>query len=162
MMQSISFTEPLVRSAARRGVLRMLGTLFYVAIVLLAISVTFSLIRGDLGWFFGMTATVLGIAIAVPIAAIRAHTRVAVEKYRALDGGAATIDLSDGRLRVVSKIGSLDMPLSTVKTVWRYPDYWIFVAKRGILMTVPVRGLTVDIRNEWETQLLQAGARITA
>ncbi len=160
MMQTISFTEPVVRSAARRGVLRMLGALFFVAMALLAISVVFSLIQGDYGLFLGVTATVLGIAVIVPIAAISAHTRVGLEKYRALEGGAATIDLSEGRLRVASKIGSLDMPLSTVKKVWRYPDYWILVANRSILMTVPLHGVPPEIRTEWETELRQAGARL--
>lgn len=78
MMQAISFTEPLVRSAARRGVLRILGRLFYVAIALLAV----------------------------------------------------------------------------------YPDYWIFVADRGILMTVPLQGVTPDTKKGWETELHQAGARM--
>lgn len=161
MMRAISFTEPLVRNAARRGVLRMLGSLFYVAVALLAVSVAFSVIHGDRGWFFGVCATVLGLGLIVPIAAIRAHTRVAVEKFRALEGGAASIDLSDGRLRVASKVGSLDMPLSTVKKVWRYPDYWIFVASLGILMTVPLNGLTPDVTSAWEAELKNAGARLS-
>jgi len=131
-----------------------------VAVALLAVSVTFSVIHGDRGWFFGVTATVLGITLVAPIIAIRAHTRVAMEKYHALDRGTATIDLSDGRLRVASKLGSLDMPLSTVKKVWRYPDCWILVAKQGILMTIPMRGLTPEIRSQWEAELHRAGARM--
>jgi hypothetical protein len=160
MMQSISFTEPVVRSAARRGVLRMLGPLFFVAIGLMGAWVAFEVVQGDLDWSFGVAVTVLVLALIVPVAAIRAHTRFAVEKFRALDEGAASIDLSDGRLRAVSKIGSLDLPLSTVKKVWRYPDYWILVGSRSILMTVPLRGLTPDVTSAWEAELKIAGAKL--
>jgi len=64
-MQEIRFTEAVVRRAAMRGVLRSFGPVFFIAVLLLALSVVFGLVRGDRSWFIGSTFTMLGLAIAV-------------------------------------------------------------------------------------------------
>lgn len=159
-MQEIRFTESVVRRAAIRGVLRSFGPVFFVAVLLLSISVMLGLIRGDRSWFIGSTLTILGLALAVPIAAIAMHTRVGLAKFRRLENGNAALELSSGRLRVASNVGTLEMPVAQITRVWRYPEFWILLSGKSILMTVPLAGIPAGVLSSWQEELRTAGARV--
>jgi hypothetical protein len=159
-MREIQYTEALVRSAVRRAILRILGPLYFVAMLLLAVSVSIGLIGGDRGWFIGVTGTILVLGSLVPVVAIRAHTRAALLRLFKLEDGKATVDLSGGRLRLLSPLGSVDLPLSRVTNVWCYPDYWVLLSRRSILMTLPTAELPSSVADEWLAELRGAGAKV--
>jgi hypothetical protein len=156
---TIRYTEPLVRKAIQRAIVRLLGPLFFIAMGLLAISVILAAVQESHGWFVGVVATALTVGTLVPIVAIRTHTKAAISRLVQLDDGAASIDIGEERLRLSSKLGSIDVPLARVTTVWTYDDCWVLLAGRSILMTLPTAGIPQSALDAWHADLDAAGAK---
>jgi len=159
-MYEIHYTEPLVRRAIQRSIVRLLGRLYFIAMGLLGVSILLAAIQNHRGWFVGITCTALMVGLLVPIVAIRAHLRAAMSRLMQMENGAASVGIGEGRLQLVSALGSIDIPLARVTSVWRYPDCWVLIAGRSILMTLPTENLPDGIRQDWLRQLEDAGAMI--
>src|SRR5579862_4383813 len=159
-MQEVHYTESVVRDAARRGILRSIGPLYIAALRFVAEAVLFGVVRGNYDWSIGAFATVLVVGIIVPVVGIRAHTRAALEKFRGLDAGKASLDFSGGRLQIASALGTLDMPLARISKVWRYPEYWILLSGGSIVMTIPLHGVPSSVADAWTHELQTAGITV--
>lgn len=160
-MQDIYYTEQSVRLAIRRAIPRLLGRWYFAALLLLAVSIGLGLYRGDYGWFQGAISTVLFFGILVPLAAIRTHTRAALARLRGLENGVAWVEISEGRLRGSSQLGTVDIPLSRVTKVWCYPEYWTLLSGRSILLSIPTQGLPAAVTEAWLDELRAAGANLS-
>lgn len=160
-MQNIHYTEQLVRLAIRRAIPRLLGRWYFAALLLLAISVGLGLYRKDYDWFLGVISTTLFFGILFPLAAIRANTRAALARFRGLENGVASIEISEGRLRGSSHLGAVDIPLSRVTQVWRYPEYWTLLSGRSILLSIPTQGVPATVTEAWLDELRAVGAEIS-
>ncbi len=159
-MHEVLYTEPLIRRAIQRSIIRLLGRLYFIAMGLLGVSLLLSAVQNHAGWFVGVTGTALFCGLLVPVVAIRAHTRAAMSRLVQMENGAASVGIDEERLRLASALGSIDIPLSRVTAVWRYPDCWVLLAGRSILMTLPTETIPEATRDQWLRQLEDAGAII--
>jgi hypothetical protein len=156
---TVRYTEPLVRKAIQRTIVRLLGPLYFIAMGLLAVSMILAAVQESHGWFVGVVATALTLGTLVPVVAIRTHTKAAISRLVQLDDGAASIDIGEERLRLSSKLGSIDLPLARVTTVWEYEDCWVLLAGRSILMTLPIEGVPQSTLDAWRAGLEASGAK---
>ncbi len=159
-MYDVHYTEPLVRRAIQRSIIRLLGRLYFIAMGLLGVSILLAAIQNNRGWFVGVICTALFVGLLVPVVAIRAHTRAAMSRLVQMENGAASAGIGEGKLRLASALGNIEISLSRVTTVWRYPDCWVLIAGRSILMTLPTENLPDALRQDWLRQLEDAGAMI--
>ena len=160
VMQDIRYTEPVVRESVRRSILRLLGPTYFVALILLGVSVVVGCVRADYDWFLGVIGTVFLQAILIPFCVVYVNTRAALLRFRALECGIACIDLAEGQLRIESKLGRAEIPLKRITHVWRYPDYWVLLTGHSILMTVPIEGVATGVSDAWLHELTSAGVRV--
>jgi len=159
-MHTVQYSETLIRRAVTRAIVRLLGPLFFVAIAIVTAATVFEVAQGDRGWLVGVGGTVVFLGILIPIAAIRSHVKVALEKLSGMEHGRGQVELSGGQLHLASRLGTMSLPLERVTSIWRYPEYWVLLSGRSILMTLPLEGLSGEILTEWLAQFRSAGATV--
>lgn len=160
-MQTLHYSEELIRRATWRTIFRFLGPWFFAALAFLAVFIGFELSVGNQNWLLGVAGTAFLFAVFVPLLIFRMHARAALEKLSLMGDGLAQIDFSAGQLHLNSALGVSVIPLSRISAVWCYSDYWVFLSGRSILMTLPLRGLSEGVISDWLGQLRDAGAKIT-
>ena len=159
-MQTLQYSERLIRHAIARAILRLLGPVFFIVLALLAGQTAFSISRGERGWLLGVETTIVALGIILPLAAIRAHTNVALRKLAGMDGKTGQIELSSTELHLSSSLGTMSLPLSTITSVWCYPEYWVLLSGKSILMTLPLVGIPAETTAAWLAHLRGAGVAV--
>ena len=140
--------------------MRRLGPLFFGALAFVAVSLIVAPQAGERTWWVGVMGTILCLGVLIPAASFLAHTRAALSRFMQLEDGKATIELGNGRLMVASKLGSLELPLTRVTMVWCYPEFWVLLQGRAILMTIPTGALQEPMKQAWLENLRAAGTRV--
>jgi hypothetical protein len=125
-----------------------------------AIWVLLRLYLGDRTWLLGAMAAVVAAGSLMPILAIRNHTKASMAKLLQLEDNKALVDISGGWLRVSSKLGRLEVPLDRISRIWCYPDSWLLLSDRSILMTLPLEGVPPHTVQAWTEEFRAAGARV--
>ena len=159
-MPDIRFTEPLIRRSLRRAVIRNLGPVFFVVLAIVAAVLVGTIANGERSWRVGAMATLLLLGTLFPAVAIITQTRAALERFRSMNNGMANIEISAGQVRIESSLGRLEVPLNRVSQVWLYPEYWVFLSGRSIVMTIPIETIPHSQRQAWLEELRIAGARV--
>ena len=159
-MAQVKYSKQLVKRAIRHQVRKALGSLYWIALVLLGASFLFGALRGQHDWFFGLTGTILVQACLVPLIAIRMKTNSSMARLIALGEEGVSIDMNSGRFRAISVLGSIDLPLSRITTVTCSPDYWLLKSGRSTMMMLPTTDIPRQIADGWLDELRRAGARL--
>ena len=159
-MQEIHYTEIMIRRSARQSIVRNLGSLYWIIMLMLSISVSIGLWRGNHDWFIGTVATLLTLVIVVPLVVWRQHTAAALRRLRKLDQGKLSIDILAARLHLSSKLGDSDIPLASITKLLRAPDYWVFMSDKAVVMTLPILELPLEVQQRWLQELQAAGTQI--
>ena len=137
-----------------------MGTFYWIALILLSVSVVFGVRLGKYDWFLGMTGTALVLACLVPLLAIRNRASASIARLRALGEAGVSIDMASGRLLVASVLGNMDLPLNRITTVTCTPDYWLLKSGRSTMMMLPTTDIPRQIADGWLDELRRAGARL--
>lgn len=141
MSLTLHYTEPLVRRAVRRFCVRSVGWVYPMAVMFLATSVTFGVVRGNRSWTIGSFGAVLFFSILIAIVLYRNQLAAAMDKFRSLEGKPVAFGGSEDSLSVHSQAGSAELPWRAIPEVWRYEDFWLLVFSRGHFMTLPLDGV---------------------
>jgi hypothetical protein len=146
----LRFDEPLLRGAVRafvaRTLWRQLGPSTFVALAVVVASLAYLLARGERGWFVGVMATVLLVAVLLPWFTYVAHRNHTVGKFRRMGGAGGTFGYDEENLMLASPLGRSTMPWSGVAEIWRYPRFWLLVLGPGQFVTLPADCLDAETR----------------
>ena len=159
-MQEIQYTEVLIRRWTRYSMARSLGPLYLIAMLLLASSIGFSIVRGSHDWFFGATATVFALGTVVPLGVLRRHVQAALGRLHELDNGKLSIDILAARLHMTSAMGNTDIPLARVTQLKRYPSFWVLMTGKTSLMTLPITTIPIAVQQRWLLEFQAVGTKI--
>jgi hypothetical protein len=159
-MSQVHYTEAVMRRATRHQVLRSLGFSYWLAIGLLGCSFLIGLYLAKSDWFMGFIGTVLVQACLIPLLVVRTRNQQARERLVELDDGKASVDITAGRLRTISRLGSSDIPLSRIASVSCHDDFWLLNSRTGLLMAIPVKGLEWTTLQGWQDELRLVGAKV--
>jgi hypothetical protein len=143
MDATLHYDEVLVRRAVRRFCLRSIGWLYVLALFAMAVPLAAMMAGGDRSWVAGVLATVLIVALGVPVLLYRIQLSGALARFRALDGKPASFRGTDEMVTIRSAAGSAEVPWRTITGIWRYDDCWLLLMG-GHFITVPLAGVTVD------------------
>jgi hypothetical protein len=160
-MQTLHYTPALIRSSLRRSIVRILGPLYFVALAVTLLALIAMILQGRRDWFVGAIGVGSVWGILLPIVAIIVRTRGAMQRFNQMDGGAIDVDIGCRRLLIYSKLGSAEIPLSRVRNVWCYPDVWVLLAGRTIIMSLPIAQVDELVKQTWLDNLRAAGAKIS-
>lgn len=159
-MQEIQYTEAFIRRISRQTILRNLGMLYFIAMLFLSVSISIGIVLGSRDWFFGLTTTVFALGIIVPLLQLRQHTQCALRRLRELDCGKLSVDILAARLHLASALGNTDMPLARVNKLLRFPGYWVLMADRAIVMTLPILTVPSEVQQRWLQEFQAVGTRV--
>lgn len=154
------YSEPLVRAAVTRFWLRSLGWRFALTLLGLGLLLSYRVAVGDRSWWVGVLGAVVCFSLLLGGLGWFGQRRRALEAFRDLENGEATFTLSEDRLAVRSSRASAELPWSTIREVWRYPDLWLLVYSPNSFSTLPLGGVPPEALAELEKRVRKAGGRL--
>jgi hypothetical protein len=145
----VRYTELLVRAAVRafywRALRQRFGWSGLAAFVISASALTFLVIGGDRSWVVGFTAACLLICAFVIAWGYIAHVRNTTARFRRMTDPTARFVFRDSDLSITSDLGSATLLWSSVREVWAFPGFWLFLLSRSQFMTLPIAGIGDDV-----------------
>jgi hypothetical protein len=145
----VRYTKALVRSAVRAFYWRTLrqgfGWLGLLAFALSSGALAFLVLAGDRSWVVGFTAAcLLGLGLVLAWGYF-AHFRNTTARFNRMAEPRARFVFRDADFSVVSDAGSATLPWSSVREVWAFPKFWLFLLSRSQFLTLPTEGIGQDV-----------------
>jgi hypothetical protein len=160
-MQTLHYTPALIRYSLRHSIVRILGPLYFIALLVTCVALMFLIYQGQRDWLVGVIGFACVWGILLPIVAMVVRTREAMRRFGQLDGGAVDVDIGSRRLLAYSNLGSTEIPLSRISKVWQYRDVWVLLEGRTIIMSLPIAQVDDLVKQAWLNNLRAAGAKIS-
>src|SRR5262249_17290142 len=104
----------------------------------------FLILAGDRSWVVGFTAACLLICAFILAWGYWAHTRATTARFRRMTDPNAQFVFRDRDFSITSDLGSATLLWSSVREVWAFPDFWLFLLSRSQFLTLPIQGVSRD------------------
>jgi hypothetical protein len=151
---TLHYTEPLLRSAVKAFWVRVVGWKFFVAVTVMIAALSRLIVHGNRTWFIGALAAALVLALVGAGAVYFTQLRSTLGRFRAMRTKEAALEFDDARIRLIADTGSLEIPWTGVRDVWRFPEFWLVFVSPAQFLTLP----TADV-NEPARELIAAKVR---
>jgi hypothetical protein len=158
----LTYSAPLLRRAVFAFCWRTVGLRFLLAMVALAGIVAWLIWQGDRSWILGLFGAILVLGVALPPLLYLTHYRRALARFRAMASPHATIAVDDSTLTLSSDLGRSEIPWSTVREVWQFPQFWLLMFSGSHYATLPVETVPPDVRTFILRCVEAAGGKISA
>lgn len=158
----LQFSESVVRAAALASWRRAFGIRFVFALVLVGGSLAALVGQGDRSWFVGMLGTVLVFGSAFATVAYFVSVGSSLRRLRGMQIPEARFHGGPSDFTISSELGSIGLPWTAVKRVWRYPDFWLLVFSRSSQVTIPLAAIDAETRSFVLEQIAKAGGKVGA
>lgn len=155
----LEYSESIVRRAALASWRRAFGLRFVAALALVGASLATLVWQGDRSWFVGMLATVLCLGVAFAAAAYLIPLRGSLRRLHRMRTPVARFRGELSGFEISSELGTIGLPWSAVKRVWRYPTFWLLVLSRSSQVTVPLATVDAQARSHILECIRSAGGR---
>ena len=147
---TLRYSEPLLREAVRRFVVRALfrrmGVVFWLAFGSLVLDLAWQLWRHENDWMTGFLAATVFCAGTFIAALYTAHCRNTIGRFRKMRTPEAAFAYDQNNLCFTSELGSSKLPWSAVTEVWRFPRFWLLLFSRTQFVTLPLDCLDASDR----------------
>ena len=157
---TLTYSEPILRSAALAFWRRTLGAGFFVALLLVAASLVVLLFQGEAGWLVGALATVLVIALLVMVALYLVHYRRALHTFHRMGHQSATFKAEESSFTFSSAIGSTTLRWSAVAELWQFPSVWLLLYSKAQFSILPVACLSPELQSFLRARVQAAGGKV--
>jgi YcxB-like protein len=142
----LHYTEPLVRRAVKAFWLRVMGWRWPAVLLLVLVSLVYSVAAGYRSWSVGVTGSVLAMGVIFAVSLYVVHYRGSVGRFRSMHSPEATLEVGDDKFRMTSDVGSSEMRWDTVTEIWRFPEFWLMFFSRAQFVTLPLSDLDGEAR----------------
>ena len=138
---------------------------FHTGRLLLALVVCVSLLvylwlSGDRSWFIGAAATVLVFTVGMIVAVYFVHSANMNRKLKDMGAPEATFTATEPSFTVASGAGSSTMPWSSVTDVLKLKRCWLLSFSKAQFITVPLAGVSEEMRTFILQRIEAAGGKI--
>lgn len=159
-VETLEYTESLLREAVFAFWRRTVGAGYFVALGLLLCSLVFLVWSGDRSWFVGALGTffVLGVGFALVVYFV--HLRNAMAKFRGMGAPVATLSLDDASFSMSSGLGSASLHWSAVTELWRFPSFWLLLFSKAQYVTVPLATVSSEAQAFIVSRVSAAGGKV--
>lgn len=141
---TLIYTESLLCQAVFAFWRRTVGAGFFVAVILLAMSLAFQLWRGERSWEVGVIGALIVGALLFIATIYVLHFRNALAKFRAMGQPTATLVLEEASFSLSSGIGSSVLQWSAITEVWRFRGFWLVLFSKSQFVTLPLVSLSEE------------------
>lgn len=146
----VRYTEPLVREAVNafywRTLRRRFGASGAIALVVTLIAFGVLVLDGDRSWVVGFTGACLLLVLLIFLAGYIAHYRSATGRLARMSSPEARFEFSAQGFAIASELGSASLTWSSVREIWAFPRFWLFLLSRSQFVTLPIEGVGEDVR----------------
>jgi len=145
----VHYTRALVHSAVRAFYWRTLRQRFgwpgLLAFVVGTSALGFLILAGDRSRVVGFASACLLVCALILAWGYLAHFRNTAARFERMAEPRARFVFRDGDLSIASDAGSATLPWSSVREVWVFPRFWLFLLSRSQFLTLPTAGIGEDV-----------------
>jgi cbb3-type cytochrome oxidase subunit 3 len=145
----VRYSQVLVRAAVRafywRTLRQGIGWPGLLAFVVGSCALGFLILAGDRSWLVGFAGACFLIFLFIISWGYIAHLRNTTARFKRMSEPQARFVFSDGDFSVTSDAGSATLPWASVREVWVFPEFWLFLLSRAQFLTLPTAGLSDDV-----------------
>jgi hypothetical protein len=157
---TLSYSEPLIRSAVLAFWRRTLGLGFFVALLTVAVGLVVLRVQGAAGWVLGAVGAVLVMGALFMVALYFVHYRRALHTFRKMGGHAATFRAEDSSFTFSSAIGSTTLRWSAVAELWQFSNVWLLLYSKAQFSTLPVACVSHELLAFVRERVQAAGGKV--
>jgi hypothetical protein len=160
MQTTLHYNEAILRRAVFCFWRRSVGwPIFFVPPFLLAY-LLFALHQGQRGWLVGVVATVLLMAMAMPVMIYVVHFRNTMQKFRDMGEPLATLSFDDRSFTLSSALGSSTLRWASVSQVWMFDTVWLLLFSKAQFVTLPLADLPVAMQQLINEHVRNSGGKV--
>lgn len=145
----VRYSETLARQAVRafygRTLRQRFGWSGAVAFIVTLAALVFLVLGGDRSWIVGAVGMCLVFVVLVLLAGYIAHRRNTVGYFRRMADPRARLVFGETDLSIASELGSATLAWDSVREVWVFPRFWLFLLSRSSFFTLPTEGISDDV-----------------
>lgn len=142
----VTYTEELVRSAARSYWRRGFGNAGLIALGLVGFwCLVMVWLRVD-SWMLSFFAGVWVICVVIVVALYLSIRNRGLDIYRKMDNKTATFTFTETGIAIEADSGKSEIPWKTIDTVIQYPDQWLFSISSSYF-TLPTASVPTETKD---------------
>ena len=145
----VHYTEALARAAVRafywRTLRQGIGWLGLAAFLVGASALGFLVLAGDRSWVVGFAGACLLIFVLIIGWGYVAHFRNTTARFKRMAEPRARFVFRDDDISITSDAASATLSWSSVREVWAFPGFWLFLLSKSQFFTFPTEGVGDDV-----------------
>jgi YcxB-like protein len=147
------FTPHTIKTVSRRFVLRLLGTRYFVALVIMAIFLSYLVLNRVNEWTTGAIAAVLGLGILFPFILWWKTERSGLARLHRMSTPNVKFVFDDHGVTTDSELGAATVGWKSIEKIWEFPEAWLLFADKRQYVTVPRNAMTGDLKQVIKTEV---------
>jgi riboflavin transporter FmnP len=125
---------------------KMIGSGLMFAIALMISFLVWLLVDGNRSWVVGLTAAVILLGIAMPVAVYVVHYRNSMGKFREMSLPVAEFVADDDTFTLSSDRGTTSLKWNSVSEVWRFESLWLLLFSKAQFVTLPLQDVPAPMQ----------------
>ncbi|MBU1412480.1 YcxB family protein [Myxococcota bacterium] len=157
---TLIYEESVVSRAVRCYWRRSLGVGYWIALLMVVVSLGVLLVQGTQAWILvTLTATTV---LAVGFAALFfiVHYRSSLGRFRRMVPPEAKFAVDDETFAFTSSMGEAKLKWSVIRELWKFDDLWLILYAQGGFNVLPVAGVLKPMREFIEDRVKASGGKI--
>jgi hypothetical protein len=143
---TLTYTEPLVARAVILYWRRSIGIGLVVAVLVTIAALLWLVTNGDRTWMVGLLGAVVALGISFPALVYVVHYRNSMGKFREMGNPVAEFIVDDDAFTLASDRGTTTLKWTAIREVWRFESLWLLLFSRAQFVTVPLDGVSEQMR----------------
>ena len=140
------FGPAMVRTVARRFVVRLLGTGYFVAVAAMVVAFLYLATCGVNDWTTGAIGAVLGLGVLFPVVFWWKTERSGLCRLRRMSSPTVKFVFDDKGITVDSELGAATVGWKSIEKIWELPEAWLLFVGKQQYVTVPLVALTEELK----------------
>ena len=157
---TLRYTEDLVSRAVFAFWRRSVGVGVLVAVGLMIAMLVWRLAEGDRSWLVGLMAAIVLIGILLPLMVYLVHYRNSIGKFRQMAEPLAEFIADEDQFTLSSSLGATTLKWNAVTEVWRLDTLWLLLFSKAQFVTLPLEGMSEQMRSFVLDKVRAAGGKI--
>jgi hypothetical protein len=157
---TLKYDERLVNRAVLSYWRRSLGPSVLVGVPLICIFLAIQIASGDRSWYMGLLAGAAILGVGMPILVYWVHYRNSMTKFRDMKQPVATFVADEESFTLASDHGSSTLKWEAIKEIWGFQDFWLLLFSKAHFATIPLEGLSSEMRAYILERVKRGGGRV--
>jgi hypothetical protein len=159
---TLKYDERLVTRAVWSYWRRSLGPSFLIVVPLISVFLAVDGVGGGRPSYGRLVAAALfiGIGLGMPILVYWVHYRNSMRKFRGMKEPVATFVAAEESFTVASDQGSSTLKWEAIRKVWGFQGFWLILLSEAHFATIPLEGLSEEMRAYILERVKRAGGSI--